>query len=66
MFTGIITDIGRVRSVERDGDAQIVLATHYDLSDIVIGASVACAGVCLTVVDKRQGDGLKSNFGLIR
>ncbi len=57
MFTGIITDIGCVRSVEGDGDARILLETHYDVSDIVIGASITCSGVCLTVVDKGQSDG---------
>ena len=52
MFTGIITDKGRVRSLERDGDARFVLATAYDAATIDIGASIACSGVCLTVVEK--------------
>jgi riboflavin synthase len=52
MFTGIVTDVGRVRHVEKRGDTHVVIATNYDVSTIELGASVACAGVCLTVVDK--------------
>jgi riboflavin synthase len=52
MFTGIITDIGQIRHVEKRGDTHLVIATHYDAGTIDIGASVACSGVCLTVVDK--------------
>jgi riboflavin synthase len=52
MFTGIVTDIGQIRHVERRGDTHIVIATHYDVGTIDIGASIACSGVCLTVVDK--------------
>ena len=56
MFTGIVTDIGRVRAVENNGDTQFEMDTGYDVSQIEIGASVACAGVCLTVVDKASAD----------
>lgn len=52
MFTGIITDIGHVRSVERRGDIRVVIATGFDTDTIDIGASIACSGPCLTVVDK--------------
>ena len=52
MFTGIITDVGQVRHIEKRGDTHIVMATHYDVGAIDIGASIACSGVCLTVVDK--------------
>ena len=55
MFTGIITDLGRVRSVERPTGSRIAIATSYDTATIEIGASVACAGACLTVVAKDQG-----------
>ncbi|MDA0366831.1 MAG: riboflavin synthase [Proteobacteria bacterium] len=55
MFTGIITDIGRVRKITKAGDTRLVIETHYDTSEIVIGASIACAGPCLTVVDKDEG-----------
>ena len=48
----IVSDIGQVRSIEKRGDTHLVIATHYDVSAMDIGVSVACAGVCLTVVDK--------------
>jgi riboflavin synthase len=50
MFTGIITDIGRVRSVVQEGDLRARIETGYDTSRIEIGASIASDGVCLTVV----------------
>lgn len=52
MFTGIITDLGRVRAVERAGDARVEITTAYDTGEFDIGASIGCSGVCLTVVDK--------------
>lgn len=52
MFTGIITDIGTVRSREDRGDTRLVIATAYDTDTIDLGASIACSGACLTVVDK--------------
>src|SRR4030081_3114555 len=52
MFTGIIPDVGAIRQVEKRGDTHIVIATPYDVGAIDIGASIACSGVCLTVVDK--------------
>ena len=52
MFSGIISDLGRVRAVEQDGDTRIELETGYDSRTIAVGGSVACAGVCLTVIDK--------------
>lgn len=55
MFTGIITDVGRVRAVaEANGGRRLEIATGYDLSEVAIGASVACSGACLTVVDKGE------------
>lgn len=51
MFTGIITDIGRVRSIEKNGDWRIVIETQMDLSATPMGASICCSGCCLTVVD---------------
>ena len=50
MFTGIITDIGRIIAVEERGDLRARIATGYDVEGIDIGASIACDGVCLTVV----------------
>lgn len=55
MFTGIITDLGVIRSISGDGDKRFEIATVYDTSDIENGASIACSGACLTVVDKGPG-----------
>lgn len=55
MFTGIITDLGRVRRVHADGDTRIEISTAFDDATIPIGASIACSGVCLTVIDKQPG-----------
>lgn len=56
MFTGIITDIGRVRSVaETDRDRRYEVETAWDVSGIDLGASISHAGVCLTVVEKADG-----------
>jgi riboflavin synthase len=55
MFTGIITDIGRVRSVrDTNRDRRFEVETRYDLTSIDIGASIAHAGCCLTVVEKGE------------
>jgi riboflavin synthase len=57
MFTGIVTDIGTVRKAEQRGDLRLVIATGYHTATIDLGASIACSGVCLTVVDKSpEGD----------
>ena len=55
MFTGIITDIGRVSAVEARGDMRARIETAYDMDRVDIGASIACDGICLTVVDKGPG-----------
>jgi riboflavin synthase len=55
MFTGIITDVGSIESVETRGDTRVVVRTAYDTSTVDLGASIACSGVCLTVVDKGPG-----------
>lgn len=52
MFTGIITDIGRIEAVEMLGDQRLKIACAYDMDGVALGASIACSGVCLTVVDK--------------
>ncbi|WP_108259986.1 riboflavin synthase [Mangrovicoccus ximenensis] len=52
MFTGIITDIGRVEEVAQRGDLAVRIASSYDPSGIEIGASIACDGICLTVTDR--------------
>lgn len=55
MFTGIITDIGTIVSAEKRGDLRLVIGTAYDMDSVAIGASIACSGVCLTVVEKADG-----------
>ncbi len=55
MFTGIITDIGEVARVEMRGDLHARINTAYDMATVALGASIACNGICLTVVDKGAG-----------
>ncbi|PKR50698.1 riboflavin synthase [Thalassospira marina] len=55
MFTGIITDIGTVRSIEKKGDTRFEFNTAFDISKIDLGASIACSGACMTVVEKGEG-----------
>lgn len=55
MFTGIITDLGHVRSVEKASDTRFEFETAYDTTTIAIGASIACSGPCLTVIEKGPG-----------
>jgi riboflavin synthase len=58
MFTGIVTDIGEIVSVDpggKAGDRRFVIATRHDMTPIAIGASIACSGCCLTVVEKSAG-----------
>ena len=52
MFTGIITSIGRIAETQDRGDLHVRIACDYDLASVDIGASIACSGVCLTLVDK--------------
>ena len=54
MFTGIVTDIGKVKELVRQGDLKVVITTSYDTKFILMGASICCSGVCLTVVDKGE------------
>ncbi|URD60166.1 riboflavin synthase [Sphingomonas sp. KRR8] len=54
MFTGIVTDIGTVRSAEERGDLRLVIGCGYDMTGVALGASIACSGCCLTVVDKGE------------
>lgn len=52
MFTGIVRDLGAVRAVRGHGEIRLEIQTRFDTSDIPMGASICCSGVCLTVVDK--------------
>jgi riboflavin synthase len=58
MFTGIVSDVGQVRQVvaaSTGRDTRLVIATAYDTAGVAIGASIACSGCCLTVVEKGPG-----------
>lgn len=55
MFTGIITDIGEVTQLDQRGDLRARIASGYDMATVDMGASIACNGVCLTVVGKAEG-----------
>lgn len=55
MFTGIITDIGKVRLLENKGDMRIEITSKIDTDLLNIGASICCSGVCLTVIERQDG-----------
>ncbi|WP_337995546.1 riboflavin synthase [Oleispirillum naphthae] len=55
MFTGIVTDMGTVRAIARDGDTRFEIQTHYDMKTVDIGASISHSGVCLTVIETGPG-----------
>lgn len=57
MFTGIIVDVGEVIALEQQGDLRARLACAFDPDGIDLGASIACNGVCLTVIDKGTEQG---------
>jgi riboflavin synthase len=57
MFTGIITDVGEIAELEKTGDLRARISTAYDTDTVDIGASIACNGVCLTVITKGRTDG---------
>ena len=50
MFTGIVTDIGKIIELEKRGDLRARVEANYDMSTVAIGASIACDGICLTVI----------------
>src|SRR5262245_66135887 len=55
MFTGIITDLGKVKSIAFGPTTRLQIATAYDTAAIALGASIACNGCCLSVVEKGSG-----------
>jgi riboflavin synthase len=55
MFSGIITDLGEVARIVPGRDTRLVIRTRYDMATVAIGASIACSGACLTVVEKGEG-----------
>jgi len=64
MFTGIVTDIGEIAAIEprAEGLSRLTIGCHYDPASIVLGASISCSGVCLTVVG--IGTGLAPTFSV--
>ena len=54
MFTGLIQDVGKVRGIQKMGDTRIEIATEFNLSEVALGASIACSGICLTVTEKKS------------
>ena len=60
MFTGIISNIGKVVQIDKNdsGDLTAVIESSDDMNNVAIGASISCNGVCLTVVSKENKDGL--------
>lgn len=57
MFTGIVSDVGRVMAVEPRGDTRVTIACAFDPTGIDIGASILCAGICLSAVARGTLDG---------
>ena len=55
MFTGIVSDIGTIESLDQRGDLRVKITCGYDMDGVDMGASIACSGICLTVVDKGTG-----------
>src|SRR5215471_694303 len=55
MFTGIVTDLGRVKRLRRGAILNLTITTTYDTATIPVGASIACSGACLTVVAVEPG-----------
>jgi len=51
MFTGIVTDVGKLRAVDTSGERRFEIATAFDMASVELGASICCAGACLTVVE---------------
>lgn len=64
MFTGIVTAIGMIESVEQRGDLRVRIACPFDPDKIAIGASIACSGVCLTVVERGPNNGNRAWFAV--
>jgi riboflavin synthase len=63
MFTGIIVEVGKVLAIADQGDTRVTIATRRNQCTIAIGASIACSGVCLTVVEKGTGSGNEPGTG---
>ena len=57
MFTGIVTDVGEIEAIDMRGDLRARIRSRYPAAGIALGASIACDGVCLTVVDRGTAEG---------
>jgi riboflavin synthase len=55
MFSGIVTDVGRVRRIRKAALCELTIATRFDTTRLAIGASIACSGACLTVIAVEDG-----------
>jgi riboflavin synthase len=64
MFTGIVTAVGTIEKSEQRGDLRLVISCDYDMGGVALGASIACSGCCLTVVDKGELDDGKGWFAV--
>lgn len=63
MFTGIVTDIGTIDSIQTLNEGKLIkIGTRYEANTIDLGVSIACSGICLTVVDRGSGDNNRSWF----
>ena len=64
MFTGIVTDVGSVIGVSRRNDVQhlAIACHHYAPASLEIGASIACAGICLTIIARDGAEGSETVF----
>ena len=63
MFTGIVTATGTIREARQGGDLRLVISCPFDPAGIAMGASIACSGVCLTVIDKGASTGPDTKNG---
>ena len=54
MFTGIITAIGRLEAITDTGDRRLRISCDWDCAAIDLGASIACSGICLTLIDRQD------------
>jgi riboflavin synthase len=61
MFTGIIQDVGRITALDKKGDWTITITTQLPLGDLLLGASIACNGICVTAIEKGR-DFFKAQF----
>ncbi len=64
MFTGIVTDVGEVLSVDDDGGRRFVIKTAYDVAGIELGASICCSGACMTVVEMKSDQAHGNSFDI--